>query len=145
VLQTAPTFVEILLVEAPAFIYFMTFSFFVLLFMSGANYLKKKYFYFTVALNVFFIGLLLALILLFEFLPDDDIEACGGRVYEPLPAWTGRRVVNAVYRVLIAAIALILALFVILYGAKLYITLREMKIDIRHKGKTQKRKQAVCI
>jgi len=143
VLRNAPTFIEILLVEAPAFIYFMTFSFFVLLFMSGVNYLKKKYFYFTIFLNVFFVALLLALILLFEFLPENDTSACGGRTYEPLPSWTGRRVVNAVYRVLIATMALILALCVFIYGFKLYITLKELRIDKSNQQKNQRRKRAV--
>eukprot|EP01102_Stenamoeba_stenopodia_P013963 TRINITY_DN4592_c0_g5_i1.p1 TRINITY_DN4592_c0_g5~~TRINITY_DN4592_c0_g5_i1.p1 ORF type:complete len:736 (-),score=155.73 TRINITY_DN4592_c0_g5_i1:101-2308(-) len=144
VLRNAPTFVEILLVEVPAFLYFMTFSFFVLLFMSGVNYLKKKYFYFTIFLNVAFIALLIALILLFEFLPETDTSACGGRIYEPLPAWTGRRIVNAVYRVMIATIALILATFVFVYGIKLYTTLSELRVD-RSGTRQQNRKRVVFL
>jgi len=131
--------VEILLVEAPAVMYFMTFSFFVLLFISGVNYLKKKYFYLTIFMNVSFICLLLALVLLFEFLPDNDTSACGGRVFEPLPTWTARRILNAVYRVLIAFIAIMLASFVCIYGIKLYLTLKNLRVNKSTQKQNRKR------
>jgi len=75
-------------------------------------------------INCFFLLLFMGFILLFEYLPSENTQACGGRVYEPLPDWTPRRIVNAVYRVIIAALATLLAGLLLFYTGKVYVAVR---------------------
>jgi hypothetical protein len=63
-------------------------------------------------INFILFCLLIGLLLLFEFLPDSDSSACGGRTFEPLPDWPTKRILNLVYRILLASIAILLSVFV---------------------------------
>lgn len=133
VINDAPDVIDVIMVELPTFFYFASFTLFLAIWLIKVTRLGKvgKFFLGSpwrfaatiIIVNALFFCLFIGLILFFEFLPPENDTKCGGRVQEPIPDWTARRIVNAAYRIAIATVAVLMATLIIAFGGKIFFQL----------------------
>jgi len=116
VMESAPSWVEILLVELPSFLYLTSFTVIIVLWIGIAHSVRSmkaiprriaKILF--VLLNILLYAGFIVLVILFEELPNDNSSYCGNR-FDNSPSWPPKRIVNLVYRCFIAFVSLSLAI-----------------------------------
>jgi len=76
-----------------------------------------------IVMNLILYSSFVLLVVLFEELPKDSQLYCGNRFFST-PAWPPRKIVNLVYRALIALVSLALSIGFLISGSLIYHTLR---------------------
>jgi len=125
-MDNAPTWVEILLVELPSFFYLTSFTILFVLWVGLAHSVRslvilprKVIFMIFIILNSVMYMALITLIILFQELPPDNSTYCGNR-FVTTSTWPPRRVINLIYRTIIAFFSLSLGISFLVNGAIIY-------------------------
>jgi len=115
-MEHSPSWVEIILVELPSFLYLTSFTVIIVLWIGIAHSVRsmkaipqRMAQVLFVVLNILLYAAFITLVILFEELPNDDSTYCGNR-FDNSPDWPPKRIVNLIYRSVIAFVSFSLAI-----------------------------------
>jgi len=126
VMLHAPSWVEILLVELPSFLYLSSFTIIIVLWVGIAHSVRsikaisrKWVKIWFVLLNILLYSAFIVLVVLFEELPNDNKPFCGNR-YTASSQFPPKRIVNLILRIFIAFWSIALAVSFQVNGTIIY-------------------------
>ncbi|KAL6057863.1 hypothetical protein QOT17_015212 [Balamuthia mandrillaris] len=132
---------DYILVELPTLVFFIAFALICAIFISiisaavfGDVEKSCIVFYGWLILCVLALFLFVFIVLLYELLPEEDTEKCGGRDYDEPPEHQPRDYVNIFYKALYMTTAIAVAIGFLLFGGKIYAKVVTLRRKTRRQG-----------